>query len=248
MIEEATKRGIRVTNTPGVLTETTADCAFTLLMAISRRIVEADRFIREKKWVHAWGPKMFIGSDIHGKTLGIIGLGRIGTAMVSRASGFNMRVIYYDPYRNKEKEKTLGIDYKPLDDVLEESDFVSIHVPLTPETHHLFGEEEFKRMKASAFLVNTSRGPVVDEKALFKALKIGWIRGAGIDVHEKEPIEQDNPLLELDNVILTPHIASGSVETRTKMAVIAASNLVAVLKGEEPPNLVNPEVKKIKPL
>jgi glyoxylate reductase len=248
MIEEATNRGIRVTNTPGVLTDTTADCAFTLLMAISRRIVEADRFIRKKKWVHAWGPKMFIGSDIHGKTLGIIGLGRIGTAMVSRAHGFKMKAIYYDPFRNKEKEKTLGIEYKPLDDVLEESDFVSVHVPLTPETHHLFREEEFKKMKSSSFLVNTSRGPVVSEKALFKALKKGWISGAALDVHEKEPIDPNSPLLGLDNVILTPHIASGSVETRTRMAVIAARNLVSVLKGEEPPNLVNPEVKKINPL
>ena len=247
-IDEATKRGIRVTNTPGVLTDTTADCAFTLMTAIARRIVEADKYIRKGKWVHAWGPKMFIGGDIHGKTLGIVGMGRIGIAMVPRARGFNMDVVYYDSVRNPEKEKELNIEYKTLEELLQSSDFISMHVPLTTETRHMIGEDQLRMMKPTAYLVNTSRGPVIDEKALYKALKEGWIAGAALDVHEKEPTDPDNPLLDLDNIIVTPHIASASVETRTKMAVIAATNCAAVIRGEEPPNLVNPEVKKVKPL
>jgi glyoxylate reductase len=247
-VDEATKRGIRVTNTPGVLTDTTADCAFTLMMATARRIVEADKYIREGNWIHAWGPKMFVGGDINGKTLGIVGMGRIGSAMVPRARGFNMDVIYYDCVRNPEKERELNIECRTLEDVLQNSDFVSMHVPLTPETHHMIGEDQLRLMKPTAYLVNTSRGPVVDEKALYKALKEGWIAGAALDVHEKEPTDPDSPLLALDNIIVTPHIASASVETRTKMAVIAATNCAAVMRGEEPPNLVNPEVKKVKPI
>jgi glyoxylate reductase len=245
-VDEATKRGIRVTNTPGVLTDTTADCAFTLMMAIARRIVEADKYIRNGKWVHAWGPKMFVGGDINGKTLGIVGLGRIGSAMVPRARGFNMDVVYYDCVRNHEKERELNIECRTLKEVLENSDFVSMHVPLKPETHHMIGEEQLRMMKPTAYLVNTSRGPVINEKALYKALKEGWIAGAALDVHEREPTDPDSPLLDLDNIIVTPHIASASVETRTKMAVIAATNCAAVLRGEEPPNLVNPGVKKVK--
>ncbi len=247
MVDEATKRGIRVTNTPGVLTDTTADCAFTLMTAIARRIVEADKYIRDGEWVHAWGPKMFVGGDIHGKTLGIVGMGRIGSAMVPRARGFNMDITYYDCVRNPEKEKELNIECRTLETVLKNSDFVSMHVPLTPETRHMIGEKQLRMMKPTAYLVNTSRGPVVDEKALYKALKEGWIAGAALDVHEKEPTDPDSPLLELDNIIVTPHIASASVETRTKMAVIAATNCAAVMRGEEPPNLVNPEVRKVKP-
>ena len=247
-VDEATKRGIRVTNTPGVLTETTADYAFALMMAISRRIAEADKYIRDGKWIHAWGPKMFTGGDVHGKTLGIVGMGRIGSAMVPRARGFNMGVIYYDCVRNLEKERELNLECRTLEDVLENSDFVSTHVPLTPETHHMIGEGQLRMMKPTAYLVNTSRGPVIDEEALYKALKEGWIAGAALDVHEKEPTDPDGPLLELDNIIVTPHIASASVETRTKMAVIAATNCAAVMRGMEPPNLVNPEVKKVKPL
>ena len=247
-VDEATKRGIRVTNTPGVLTDTTADCAFTLMMAIARRIVEADEYVRKGRWVHAWGPKMFIGGDIHGKTLGIVGMGRIGSAMVPRARGFNMEVVYYDCVRSPEKEKELNIECRTLEKLLQSSDFVSMHVPLTPETRHMIGEKQLRVMKPTAYLVNTSRGPVVDEKALYKALEEGWIAGAALDVHEKEPTDPDSPLLDLDNIIVTPHIASASVETRTKMAIIAATNCAAVLRGEEPPNLVNPEVKKVKPL
>jgi glyoxylate reductase len=243
-VAEATKRGIWVTNTPGILTETTADCAFALIMASARRIPEGDRNIRAKKWVHAWGPKMFIGTDIHGKTLGIIGMGRIGKAMIKRAQGFNMNVIYNNPKRIPELEKEHNIFFETLDALLEKSDFVSIHTPLNDKTHHLIGKQQLVKMKKTAYLINTSRGPVVDEAALYEALKAKKIAGAGLDVFENEPIDPTNPLIKLDNIVLTPHIASASIETRTAMAVRAAKNLVAVLGGEEPLNQVNPEVKK----
>ena len=246
--EAATERGIYVTNTPGILTDTTADAAFALLMAVARRIPEADRHIRAKGWIHAWGPRMYIGIDIHGKTLGILGMGRIGSAMAKRAKGFDMNVVYHDVYRREDLEEELGITYKPRDEVMRSADFLSLHVPLTPETHHMMGDEELASMKETAFLINTSRGPVVDEKALADALKKGVIAGAGLDVFETEPVSHDSPLLELDNIVLTPHLASGSIETRTKMATTAATNIVSVLKGRVPPNLVNPEVKKVRPL
>ena len=247
-LNAATKKGIYVTNTPGILTDTTADCAFALLMAAARRIAEADRHVRTGKWIHTWGPKMFIGSDVHGKTMGIIGMGRIGAAVAKRAKSFEMRIIYYDVNRRPDLEKELGIAYRPLDEILSASDFVTLHVPLTEGTHHMIGEKELSKMKKRAFLINTSRGPVVDEEALYRALRDGVIAGAGLDVFEKEPIDPGSPLLRLDNVVLTPHIASASVETRTKMAVTAAENLVSVLNGREPPNLVNPDVRKIRPL
>jgi len=247
-IDAATERGIYVTNTPGILTDTTADCAFALLMAAARRIPEADRHVRAKRWIHAWGPSMFIGSDVNGKTLGVVGLGRIGSAVAKRARGFNMKIIYNDASRREDLESELGVIYKSLDELLSESDFLSMHVPLTEDTRHMIGEEQLSKMKRTAFLINTSRGPVVDENALYKALRDGVIAGAGLDVFEGEPIDPDSPLLQLDNVVLTPHIASASVETRTKMAVTAAINLVSVLQGKEPPNLVNPGVKKVIPL
>ena len=247
-VEAATKRGIYVTNTPGVLTETTADLTWAILMAIARRVVEADKYVRAGRWVHAWGPKMMLGSDVHGKTLGIVGLGRIGSAVARRAKGFNMRVIYYDVFRREELERELGLEYKPLEELLKEADYVTLHVPLTKETYHLIGERELGLMKTTAYLINTSRGAVIDQKALYKALKERRIAGAALDVFEKEPIDPDDPLLELDNVVLTPHIGSASVETRKKMAMIAAENLVSVLKGVEPPNLVNPEVREVRPL
>jgi glyoxylate reductase len=243
-IPEATKYGVMVTNTPDVLTDTTADCAFMLLMAISRRLVEVDKYVRTGKWVKAWGPKMLLGSDITGKTLGIIGLGRIGKAVVPRAKGFKMKIIYYDNIRNKEVEKELGVEYKSFDEVLTTSDYISLHVPLTEQTKHLIGEQELKKMKKTAFLINTSRGPVVDEKALTKALKEKWIAGAGLDVHYKEPTDPNNPLLKLDNVIVAPHIGSATKETRLAMAMRAATNLTAALKGERPQDLLNPEVIK----
>ena len=246
--EAATERGVYVTNTPGILTETTADAAFALLMAVARRIPEADRYIRAKGWIHAWGPKMYMGSDVHGKTLGILGMGRIGSAMAKRAKGFDMDVVYHDVYRREDLEAELGITYMPRDDVMRSADFLSLHVPLTPETHHMMGAEELASMKETAFLINTSRGPVVDEKALADALKKGVIAGAGLDVFETEPVSHESPLLGLDNIVLTPHLASGSIETRTKMATTAATNIVSVLQGRVPPNLVNPGVVKVRSL
>jgi glyoxylate reductase len=247
-VDAATIRGIRVTNTPDILTDTTADLAFGLILAIARRIVEGDRFIRSLNWVHAWYPKMFVGSDVYDKTLGIVGLGRIGTTLAKRAQGFDMEIIYYDSLRYEEKEKIFGLKYVNFDDLLSQSDFISLHVPLIKNTHHLIGSEELKKMKHTAFLINTSRGPVVDQNALIEALEEGIIAGAALDVFEKEPIDLNSPLFKLNNVVLTPHIGSASIETRKKMAITAAKNLATVLKKEEPPNLVNPEVKKIRPL
>jgi glyoxylate reductase len=246
--EAATERGIYVTNTPGILTDTTADAAFALLMAIARRIPEADHHIKTKGWIHAWGPRMYIGSDVHGKTLGILGMGRIGSAIAKRAKGFDMDIVYHDVYRREDLEKKMGITYKPRDEVIRSADFLTLHVPLTPETHHMMGAKEMASMKKTAFLINTSRGPVVDEKALADALKKGVIAGAGLDVFETEPVSHDSPLLGLDNIVLTPHLASGSIETRTKMATTAATNIVSVLQGRVPPNIVNPEVKAVRPL
>jgi len=240
-VEEATKRGIMVTNTPGVLTETTADFAWTLLMAIARRIVEADKFVREGKF-RGWEPMLLLGTDVFGATLGIVGFGRIGQAMARRAQGFNMRVLYYDNSRIDEQlEKELKATFVDLPTLLKESDFVTLHVPLTKQTHHLIGEKELKMMKKDAYLINTARGPVVDEKALVKALKEGWIKGAALDVFENEP-EIEPELLKLDNVVLAPHIASASYATRSKMSVMVAENIIKALNGEVPPNLVNPEV------
>lgn len=248
-IDAATKRGIYVCFTPGVLTNATADFTWALLLAAARRVCEADRYVRSGKWDKPWNPFMLLGVDVYGKTLGIIGLGRIGRAVAERARGFNMKVIYYDLYRLPPSEEAkLGVEYRSLEDVLRSADFVSIHVPLSKETYHLIGERELRLMKPSAILVNTSRGPVVDEKALYKALKEGWIRAAGIDVWEQEPTPKDNPLLTLDNIVAAPHIASASEEARSSMAEMAARNLVAVLKGEMPPALANPDVLKIRPL
>ncbi len=242
-IPEATKRGIPVGNTPEVLTETSADLAFTLLMSAARRVVEADRFTRKGLW-KTWGPGLMMGQDIHHSTLGIIGLGRIGREMAKHAGGFDMKVIYFSRTPAPEElEKELGLERKAsLDELLAESDFVSIHVPLTESTYHMIGEKEFEKMKPTAVLVNTSRGPVVDQKALYNALKSGRIFSAGLDVTEVEPIPPDDPLLTLDNVIILPHIGSGSVATREKMALMAADNIIAGLHGELLPNCVNPEV------
>jgi len=244
-VKSATQRGIMVTNTPGVLTETTADLAFALILATARRIVEADKFTRSGKW-KSWGPMLFLGRDVYGATLGIIGLGRIGQAVARRAKGFNMKVIYYSRKRKEDVERELGVEYRELHSLLREADIVSIHTPLTEETYHLIGEKELSLMKPTAILINTARGAVVDQKALYKALKERRIFGAGLDVYEKEPIDADDPLMELDNVVLLPHIGSASVETRGRMARMAAENLLAGLRGEKPPNLVNPEVLEAK--
>src|SRR5215216_1673779 len=236
-VEAATERGVVVTNTPEVLNETTADTAFMLLLAAARRLGEAERLLRSGGW-DAWGPKQLTGPDVWGKRLGVIGFGRIGQALARRAGGFDMDLVYHDQYRNEEAECELGARYLELDELLGTSDFVSIHTPLTPETTHLIGAEELKRMKPEAVLVNTSRGPVVDESALVNALAGRLIFAAGLDVYENEP-EVHPKLLELENVVLAPHIGSASIETRDKMAALAAENLAAVLRGEEPKTPVN---------
>lgn len=242
---EATKRNIVVGNTPGVLTETTADMAFALLMASARRLAEGHEYTLKGRW-RTWSPMVLLGQDIHGAALGIVGLGRIGAEMAKRARGFNMRVLYHDPHRKSGRiEKELGAQFVPeLSDLLSAADFISIHVPLTPSTNGLIGVAEFDTMKKNAVLINTSRGGIVDQKALYEALKSGRIFAAGLDVTAVEPIPRDDPLLTLKNVIITPHIASASVKTRTKMAMMAAENLLAGLKGELPPNCVNPEAIK----
>ena len=247
-VDYATKKGIYVVYTPGVLTETVADHTWALLLAVARRVVEADSIIRRGDWKIPWAPTMMLGYDVYGKVLGIIGLGRIGQAVARRAKGFNMKILYYDVVRMREVEEELGVEYAPLERLLRESDYVSIHVPLMPETRGLIGERELRLMKRTAILVNTSRGPVIDQRALFRALKEGWIAGAGLDVFEKEPIDPDDPLLKLENVVLTPHIGSASHETRSKMAELTATGIIKVLRGERPENLFNPEVMKVRPL
>jgi glyoxylate reductase len=237
-VAEATRRAILVTNTPGILTETTADFAFALLMAAARRVVEADRYTRQGRW-KTWGPQVLLGQDVHGACLGIVGLGGVGLEVAKRARGFGMRVLYQDHRRRPREERRYGLVHTELDRLLREADFVSLHVPLTGETHHLIGERELSLMKPTAILVNTARGPVVDQHALYRFLKEGRITGAALDVTEVEPIPMDDPLLTLDNVIIAPHIASASVTTRTRMAALAADNLLAALRGDEPPNCAN---------
>jgi len=245
-VKEATKRGIYVTNTPGVLTETTADFAWALLMAVARRVVEADKYVRTGKWKVGWHPSMFLGRDVYGATLGIIGLGRIGSSIAKRAKGFDMKILYYDVARRENLEKELGIEYAEIDALLQKADFVTINVPLLKATYHLMDEEKLRLMKKTAILINNARGPVIDEKALYKALTEGWIAGAGLDVFEQEPTPQNNPLLTLENVVVAPHISSASFETRSRMAEMVAENLTAFFEGKVPPNLVNKEVVGIR--
>jgi glyoxylate reductase len=240
-VNYATAKGIIVTNTPGVLSETTADLTFALLMATARRIPEGDKFMREDKF-RGWGPQLMLGTDVYGKTLGIIGLGRIGQLVAKRASGFDMKVLYYNTKRKEEAERELGIKYAELDDLLQNSDFVSLHVPLTPDTKGMIGERELAPMKPTAYLINTSRGEVVDEPALIDALKNNRLRGAGLDVFHGEPININKELYELDNVVLIPHIGSASFETRSKMAEMAAQAIIDGLEGKKPQHIVNPEV------
>ncbi len=239
-VAEATKQGIIVTNTPGVLTDATADLTWALILAVTRRIVEADKFVRQGKF-KGWAPMLLLGSELAGKTLGIIGAGRIGTAVGLRAKGFKMKAIYFNTNRNEVLEEETGAKKVSLKTLLKNSDIVTIHVPLTPKTKHLIGEKELNLMKKTSFLINTSRGEVVDEKALIKALKTGKIAGAGLDVFELEPFIPKE-LKELNNVVLTPHIGSATVEARKKMAIVAAENIVKVLLGKIPANVVNPEV------
>jgi glyoxylate reductase len=239
-VADCSKRGVAACNTPGVLDETTADFAWTLLMCVARRIGEGEALARSGQW-KGWDLDQLVGSDVWGKTLGLVGFGRIGRAVARRARGFDMKVIYYDAVRAPlDVEKTFDAEYRALRTLLAESDFVSVHVPLLPETRGLFNKETFAHMKPTAFLVNTARGLVVDEEALVQALDRKTIAGAALDVYEKEPLI--NPGLLRPNVVLAPHIASASLETRTKMACMAAENLVALFAGGRPPNILNPEV------
>src|SRR6266536_5093460 len=240
-VETATRLRIAVSNTPGVLSDTTADLAFALLMATARRIPEAERFLRAGKYT-GWGPLLFCGADVHGSTFGLIGAGRIGKLVAKRASGFEMKVLYYDVYRMQpEEEATYQMTYMPMDDVLKQADFISIHTPYMASTHHLIGDRELSLMKPGAILINTARGPIVDEKALVKALQSGPIGGAGVEVFENEPAVEPE-LLTMENVVILPHIASASLKTRTLMATMASDNIVAHFHGQRPPNIVNPEV------
>jgi lactate dehydrogenase-like 2-hydroxyacid dehydrogenase len=238
-IKEAAKRGIIITNTPGVLDNATAELAWSLLFASARRISESERYIRDGRF-KGWSPTMFLGRDITGKTVGIAGAGRIGCNFARKAKAFDMNIIYTSNNQSKEMDELGGV-YVDKETLLRESDFLSLHVPLLPSTRHYIGEKELGLMKKTAILINTSRGPVVDEKALAKALKNGVIWGAGLDVFENEP-EVDNELLELENVVLVPHIGSATIETRTNMGVLAARNIINVLSGEKPLTCVNPEV------
>lgn len=245
-VKEASRRGIHVTNTPGVLTETTADFAWALLMAVARRVVEADRYVHTGQWKVGWHPSMLSGRDVYGATIGIIGAGRVGSAVARRAKGFNMNILYCSLSPKPELEKELGAKRASLDVLLRKSDFVSIHVPLTKQTYHMINEEKLRLMKKTAYLINNSRGAVIDEKTLCRALKEGWIAGVGLDVFEREPTLVENPLLKLDNVVIAPHISSASHETRSKMAEMVADNLIAFFEGRIPPNLINREVLKIR--
>jgi len=236
----ATSRGVMATNTPGVLTDATADHAWALLFAVARRIPESEKFLRAGKF-KSWGPLLFLGGDITGRTLGIIGAGRIGHAVAMKSRGFNMRVLYADEVPNPIIEQEIGGRKVSVEELLRESDYVSVHVPLLPSTKHLINAQSLRLMKKTAYLINTSRGPVVDEAALAEALKSGVIAGAALDVFEHEPLMHPE-LLKLDNIVLTPHTASATIETRSKMATMAAENLLAALAGQKPVNLVNVEV------
>lgn len=249
-VKEATARGIYVTYTADILAEATADLAFALILACARRIVSADSYVRENRWKVGWSPDLMLGYNVHGATLGIIGLGRIGAAVARRAKGFNMKVLYRSRGRNQQLESELGVRYAELDDLLAQSDFVSIHASLNSESHNLINKSKLKLMKKSAFLINTARGQVVDESDLVRALKAGQIAGAALDVFEKEPLPRPSPLVKMKNVVLLPHIGSATYQTRSKMAEVAARNLLDVLAGKEPDHrfLVNPKVRKVCPL
>ena len=239
-VKAASEKGIPVSNTPGVLTDTTAEMAWALLFSVARRTAEGDRFTRAGKF-KGWAPMLMLGQDVSNKTLGVIGVGRIGTVLALKSKGFDKDVLYVDDRRNETLERELRAKKVNLSELLKKSDFISLHVPLNKATHHMVGEKELKMMKKNAILINTSRGPVVDEQALAKALKEKWIFGVGLDVYEHEP-KISEELRKLDNVTLQPHSASATLETRTKMALIAAENMIAGLKGKIPPNCVNKKV------
>jgi glyoxylate reductase len=232
-LKAAKQKEVIICNTPDVLTDTTADLTFALLMTAARRIVEADRYIKEGQW-KSWSPLLLAGADIHHKTIGIVGMGSIGEAVARRAKGFDMNILYHNRSRKPEAEEKLGAVYMSLDELLTHSDFVVVLAPLTEETEGLFQKEQFQTMKKSAFFINAARGAIVNEEALTEALKTGDIAGAGLDVFVKEPIDSDHPLLSLDNVVALPHIASSSTETRLGMMNLCVQNIMAVLKGDKP--------------
>ena len=236
-----TRRGVVLTNTPGVLTETTADLTFALMLGIARRIGEGERRVRAGQWP-VWSPFVFLGTDVHHATLGIIGLGRIGIEVAKRARGFDMRVLYHNRSQNKEAEEQLGCTRVDMDTLLSESDFVVVLVPLGPQTRQLISAPQLKKMKPTAFLVNAARGPIVDAPALYEALRDNVIAGAALDVTDPEPLPADDPLLTLDNCLVVPHVGSASIATRTRMATLAAENIAAFLSGRRPPTPVNPQV------
>ena len=239
-VKTATKKGIPVSNTPGVLTDTTAELTWSLIFAVARRIAEGDRFARAGHFA-GWDPLLLLGMDLKGKTLGIIGAGRIGTAVALKSQGFDMDVLYVDKQKNKTLEQKLHATKSSIDEALKKADVISFHLPLVDETRHIISKKEFQLMKDSAILINTSRGPIVDELSLIEALEKKWIFGAGLDVYEEEP-KVPTALKKLDNVVLQPHLGSATFETRAKMATMAAENMIVGLKDEIPPNCVNPEV------
>ena len=241
-LEEATKRGVLVGNTPGVLAKATADIGFALLMSAARRVSESERWLRAGNWQIQYHPMFWLGQEIHGSTLGIIGMGQIGVEMAKRARGFDMNVLYYSRTRKPELEAQYGLRYVGPDALLAESDFVSLHVPLTPETRNYIGERELRQMKSTAILINVARGAVVDPKALYTALKEGWIKAAATDVTDPEPINLDDPLLTLDNLVVTPHIGSASIDSRRATCMLAARNVIAGIEGRRPEACANPQV------
>jgi glyoxylate reductase len=240
-VAAASQRNVLVTRTPGVLTETVADFTLGLMLAAARRIAEADRYVRARRW-RTWGPSLFLGQDVYGATLGIVGLGGVGAAVAKRARGFGMRTVYFSRTRKPALERRYRMTFLPLEELLCESDFVTLHVALTPETRRLIGWRELALMKETAVLVNTGRGPLVDQAALYEALKAGRIAGAALDVTDPEPIAPDDPLLALENAVIAPHIASASTATRGRMAMLAAENLLAALAGRVPKDTVNREI------
>jgi glyoxylate reductase len=240
-VAAASERNVLVTRTPGVLSETVADFTFALLLAAARRIPEADQYVRTGRW-KTWGPSILLGRDVFGATLGIVGMGGVGTEVAKRARGFGMRIVYHDPIRKHTLERRYRMSFLALDDLLQKSDFVTLHAPLTPETRGLIGRRELVLMKETAILVNTGRGPLVDQTALHTALKSGRIAGAALDVTDPEPIRSDDPLLTLENLVIAPHIASASVATRSGMAMMAAKNLLTALAGRVPKDSVNREI------
>lgn len=239
-IKEAKKRRIQVTFTGEVLSEATADLTFALILAVSRKVVLADNYVRQKKWKVGWAPDLFLGSNVYGKTLGLIGAGRIGRVVAQRAKGFDMNILYHNRRRLEKKlEYEMHARYVEMDTILRESDFLSIHANLNNESKYMINESKLKRMKNSAYLINTSRGQLVDEKGLIKALKNKWIAGAALDVFESEPLKANSPLIRMENVVLLPHIGSATYQVRSRMSEIAAQNIIEILEGRKTPYVVN---------